>query len=42
MTVLEQRYMTIMMSHLPVLIKKADELNKNIERLINLLENENH
>lgn len=42
MTVLEQRYMNIMSSHLPRLLENMEKLNKNVERLINLLVNENH
>lgn len=42
MTVLEQRYMTIMTKYMPSLVAKVEKLNDNVERLIKLLENENH
>ena len=42
MTVLEQRYMTIMTKQMPSLVAKVEKLNDNVERLIKLLENENH
>ena len=42
MTILEQRYMTIMTKHMPSLVAKVEKLNDNVERLIKLLENENH
>lgn len=41
MTVLEQRYMTIMTKRMPSLIAKVEKLNDNVERLIKLLEDEN-
>ena len=42
MNVLEQRYMTIMASNLPRVAENVEKLNKNVERLIILLENENN
>lgn len=34
--------MTIMLRHIPAILTKMEELNNNVERLIKLLENENH
>lgn len=42
MNVLEQRYMAIMVKHMPSIVAKVEKLNDNVERLIKLLENENH